>query len=60
MLATDVPGPGSYKPKNDLSASGDYVLSNNKSSGHRKLLLSARSSFVDDNPKIRAQSNSYI
>jgi hypothetical protein len=46
-LVSEVPGPGSYNPKNDLSADGDYVLSNNLSAGHRKVLLSARNSFVD-------------
>jgi hypothetical protein len=45
--ATDVPGPGTYRPKNDLEGSGKYVLSNNKSNGKRMILLSKRGSFVD-------------
>lgn len=48
---TDAPGPGTYQPCNDLSASGDYVLSQNVSAGKRKVLLSARDSFVDDDHK---------
>lgn len=47
FLATNVPGPGSYTPKNDLSAEGSYVLSNNVSAGKRMMLKSERDSFVD-------------
>ena len=54
---TEVPGPGSYQPNNDLSNSGHYVLSNNPSSGKRVILNSGRSCFVDETAKL-AQGNS--
>lgn len=44
---TDVPGVGTYAPKNNLPADGNYVLSNNKSSRKRAFLMGRRSSFVD-------------
>jgi hypothetical protein len=46
-LASDVPGPGNYSPKNNLSPNGSYVLSTNKSNGKRMFLKSYRNSFVD-------------
>lgn len=48
---TDVPGPGTYRPKNDLSGEGNYVLSQNVSSGKRMMLKSQRDSFVDEDHK---------
>jgi hypothetical protein len=50
-VATNVPGPGTYHPINDLSNSGNYVLSINKSDGRRAVLLSHRDSFVDEAAK---------
>lgn len=44
---TDVPGPGNYQPKNDLSNEGKYVMSKNVSSGQRKFLDGRRLSFTD-------------
>ena len=45
--ATDVPGPGNYKPQNDLSREGKYVLSRNKSAGKRAIMDGRRQSFID-------------
>ena len=46
---TDAPGPGTYRPVNDLNGKGHYVLSNNKSAGKRMMsMTSKRNSFVDD------------
>lgn len=46
-IATDVPGPGIYKPKNDLSPEGHYVMSKNKSAGKRTFMEGRRQSFID-------------
>lgn len=46
-LATDVPGPGNYKPQNDLSSEGKYVLSKNVSAGKRKFMDGGRLSFTE-------------
>ena len=46
-LASDAPGPGVYKPQNDLSNEGKYVLSKNVSNGQRKFLDGRRLSFTE-------------
>ena len=56
---TDAPGPGNYRPKNDLPIDGNYVLSNNKSSRKRAFLMGRRDSFVDDLPR-RVKSKNTI
>ena len=45
--ATDVPGPGIYRPTNDLANDGKYVLSKCVATGHRKFLDGRRLSFTD-------------
>lgn len=42
-----MPGPGAYKPKNDLSVNGDYVLSKNHSNGTRGFGKANRQTFVE-------------
>ena len=44
---TDAPGPGVYKPKNQLSNEGVYVLSRNVSNGKRTFMEGRRQSFID-------------
>ena len=44
---TDVPGAGTYRPKNDLPADGNYLLSTNISSRKRAFLMGRRTSFVE-------------
>ena len=44
---TDVPGAGVYRPQNDLSNEGKYVLSKNVSAGKRKFLDGRRLSFTE-------------
>lgn len=44
---SDAPGPGVYKPQNDLSNEGKYVLSKNVSNGQRKFLDGRRLSFTE-------------
>lgn len=45
--ATDVPGPGVYKPVNDLSSDAKYVLSKNRGAGNRAFMHGQRHSFTD-------------
>ena len=45
--ANDVPGPGGYKPQNELSNEGKYVLSRNVSAGKRTFMNGPRLSFTD-------------
>ena len=49
--ATDVPGPGVYKPKNDIVDDGKYVLSKCVANGQRKFLDGRRLSFTDISAK---------
>lgn len=58
-LATDVPGPGIYRPQNDLSNEGKYVLSKNLSNGQRKFLDGRRLSFTEIMAR-RSFSNSFV
>lgn len=58
--ATDVPGPGDYKPQNDLSSEGKYVLSKNVSAGKRTFMDGRRLSFTDLAAKKRASSNCHL
>ncbi len=56
---TDFPGPGGYKPKNDLPEDGNYVLSQNKSARKRAFLMGRRDSFVEEMPR-RIQSKIFL
>jgi|LakMenE01Jun11ns_1017448.scaffolds.fasta_scaffold8847350_1 hypothetical protein len=58
-LATDAPGPGIYRPQNDLSNEGKYVLSKNLSNGQRKFLDGRRLSFTEIMAR-RSFSNSFV
>lgn len=44
---SEVPGPDAYKPQNELSSSGKYVLSRNVSAGKRTFMEGRRQSFID-------------
>lgn len=48
---TDIPGSGTYEPKNNMPIDGNYVESKNKSIRKRAFLMGRRSSFVEDMPK---------